>query len=462
MSPLAPVPHPGPLAASPAGPPGQLTASATRRIDAPLTTARGVVVTAIRQLRFTFAVDQLSRVVARRGSTIAGFTLSPARVPLEIRVDLAAGPRTEDGEATVASFLLQDRWGLAGTRQWGAVAAYRAAFAEITEALDRALAGLSPDIASSPWDLDLGPGDVAPLAGASAHAAQAGRVLARGTDVLFGAAKGPRTASDGTGLETARVVCDDRHLDLPAERLDGLLTAGQLIAANPAPLPVHLAQEVQQLVVSLEDQLESLRSRPRGSLATLAIAEKQLPVLTFCYQQSLIREELPLRLLLVCTTCKLPKVANPDLAALREKNRRRGVLATSVGGVLTMQGIAPYIMLGRLVQARSSDPDFVCGRCQGLDADQRVITFCPTCGDRRDESVLRACGNCGHDFRRGAAEVPPWRAGEPPAAPAASAAPALPSPAPPAAWRPDPTGRHEHRYWDGSTWTEHVSDGGLA
>ncbi|HYT38195.1 MAG TPA: phospholipid scramblase-related protein [Acidimicrobiia bacterium] len=30
----------------------------------------------------------------------------------------------------------------------------------------------------------------------------------------------------------------------------------------------------------------------------------------------------------------------------------------------------------------------------------------------------------------------------------------------PADWYPDPTGRHEHRYWDGSTWTEHVASHG--
>lgn len=28
-------------------------------------------------------------------------------------------------------------------------------------------------------------------------------------------------------------------------------------------------------------------------------------------------------------------------------------------------------------------------------------------------------------------------------------------------WAADPTGRHEHRYWDGTAWTEHVSDGGV-
>lgn len=29
-----------------------------------------------------------------------------------------------------------------------------------------------------------------------------------------------------------------------------------------------------------------------------------------------------------------------------------------------------------------------------------------------------------------------------------------------AGWRPDPTGRHELRYWDGTTWTEHVAHQG--
>lgn len=29
-------------------------------------------------------------------------------------------------------------------------------------------------------------------------------------------------------------------------------------------------------------------------------------------------------------------------------------------------------------------------------------------------------------------------------------------------WQPDPTGKHDHRYWDGSQWTENVSDAGVA
>jgi hypothetical protein len=40
---------------------------------------------------------------------------------------------------------------------------------------------------------------------------------------------------------------------------------------------------------------------------------------------------------------------------------------------------------------------------------------------------------------------------------------AQPEPAAPAAqWFADPSGRHQHRWWDGSTWTEHVADNGVA
>ena len=31
----------------------------------------------------------------------------------------------------------------------------------------------------------------------------------------------------------------------------------------------------------------------------------------------------------------------------------------------------------------------------------------------------------------------------------------------PAAWHPDPLGRHQLRYWDGANWTEHVADSGV-
>ncbi|MBK9178878.1 MAG: DUF2510 domain-containing protein [Acidimicrobiales bacterium] len=35
-----------------------------------------------------------------------------------------------------------------------------------------------------------------------------------------------------------------------------------------------------------------------------------------------------------------------------------------------------------------------------------------------------------------------------------------PTPSPAPGWYPDPLARHEHRYWDGAGWTEHVADQG--
>lgn len=46
------------------------------------------------------------------------------------------------------------------------------------------------------------------------------------------------------------------------------------------------------------------------------------------------------------------------------------------------------------------------------------------------------------------------------AAPTAPLAAGAPS-AVPAGWAADPSGRHEFRYWDGTAWTEHVSDSGV-
>lgn len=74
------------------------------------------------------------------------------------------------------------------------------------------------------------------------------------------------------------------------------------------------------------------------------------------------------------------------------------------------------------------------------------------------------------------AAVPPVRVPVPPVAyaptPAATVAPAAYEPTPatpavsatsavPAGWHVDPSGRHQHRYWDGAKWTEHVSDNGV-
>jgi hypothetical protein len=51
-------------------------------------------------------------------------------------------------------------------------------------------------------------------------------------------------------------------------------------------------------------------------------------------------------------------------------------------------------------------------------------------------------------------------AASPAYSPAPAAAPAAAAPSVPAGWYADPAGRFELRYWDGGTWTEHVSRAG--
>ncbi len=56
----------------------------------------------------------------------------------------------------------------------------------------------------------------------------------------------------------------------------------------------------------------------------------------------------------------------------------------------------------------------------------------------------------------GAAQAQPVT---PASAPASATTSASNIPNPPANWYPDPSGRFERRYWNGSKWTEHVANG---
>jgi hypothetical protein len=52
----------------------------------------------------------------------------------------------------------------------------------------------------------------------------------------------------------------------------------------------------------------------------------------------------------------------------------------------------------------------------------------------------------------------PWQAGPGPTPAVGSAASVGANPPP--GWHPDPVARHDHRYWDGDRWTEHVVSAG--
>jgi hypothetical protein len=426
----------------------------------------------IRELDFEIENEGFTGVRATRGSQLGGATLSPDRVPLSLQVSFEPA-----GTGTRVVAALEDRWKVSVGRQAAASAAYERAFTDVLGALDAALGRLDPAALFAGWT-----GSVGDSSSSAAVVQRAGRweksFMRRSARLLDGkAAPGPGQLGRGEaggaagGEIQVAIAAPDKvaRMDLAAAYV--LLTAGRLIAARPGQLPPPMA--AQALVILLEQRLDT--STVPQAFVQIQIPPEHVPVLTFLRQQARLRDELPLRTLQVCTTCKLEKVVNPDFLQMRERSRRMKVLSGSFGAVIGAHHVSPYVLIGRLVQLKKSDPDFVCQRCQGLDAEETIITFCPKCGDRRSESVLRECPRCKLDYRTlvtpetlwqdvalpsYAAPTPVTGAVAGGGAPVAAAAEAT-AVNPPAGWFADYSGRHEHRYWDGQAWTTHVSDAGV-
>ena len=384
---------------------GRLGAGSTRAVGLALPAVREKLLPLLRQLDLSLTTEQFSLLVAERGSPLGGLTMSPARVPVELRIDLDGS----DGGTTL-TIRMEDRWKVPLARNWGAVSVYAKVFAEVLGAIDAMLGRLDPKAAAGfePWWRTFDDAAAANQSVAAA-AARAEQVVARQTSrLLDGPQSGPRSAMEGAGLKTVTFIGADKVAELQAEDVDGLLTAGQLVAAKPGKLPAPLVKQVQDFVVTLEGDLAEHSAQ--ATARQVSVGPTGVPVVSFLHQQAKLRELLPIRILMVCSTCRLEKVVNPDFARMRERSRRAKALSGSIGAVFGSHQISPYILVGKLIQVKKTDPDFVCTRCQGLDADQSMITFCPQCGDRRTETVLRACPKCDFDFRTLLPTMSLWRA----------------------------------------------------
>ena len=98
-----------------------------------------------------------------------------------------------------------------------------------------------------------------------------------------------------------------------------------------------------------------------------------------------------------------------------------------------------------------------------------MFAFRMTASRRRSSGGGRS-GRPGPPY--GAPTSSPFQPGGPAAPPRADGTPESPSGADaganrpghtgiPAGWMVDPSGRHQQRYWSGTTWTEHVTDDGV-
>lgn len=423
---------------------GRLAAGAERHLAAPPSVVRQHLLRAIRDLAFELRTEQFSLLEAVRGSKLGGVTLSAARVPVLLRITLEA-----DGTGSRIVVLLADRWAGKVGRNWGLTSVYVELFGSVLHTVDGVLGRLDPAGATTfaPWWRQTGPGDVALMQNAASIVGRAGDVLSRHASRLLDgdSAQQRRAAVSRAGSETFTFEAPQAVAEVPAELADGMLMVGTLVTSRPGGMPPPLVAQVQSLVFRIEEHLASAAA-PDGPAPAgrFTVAAEDVPVVTFLQQQARLRSLLPVRTLRTCTTCRLEKVTNPDLERLQERTRRTRDLASSISAVVT-----PYVLAGRLVQLNGKGPSFACPRCQGMDADETVVTYCQRCGDRRAETALRACSKCQFDFRSlitgdrlwQPRTTPPAPSSTPPAPPAPSTpapAAAVPPPAAPA-WSPPPT-----------------------
>jgi len=215
-----------------------------------------------------------------------------------------------------------------------------------------------------------------------------------------------------------------------------MLGVAALISRRPGKLPPKLVEHVERLAAAIEPLMSSGVAVP---LVELTAADG--PGVEFLRQQAAVREALPARRMLVCRDCRFEKVINEDYKRITDRNRKLSAIVGGLGATIRPGSISPFVMIGQLMRAKNLDPEFVCPRCQGLDADPYAITFCPSCGARHTEAALRTC-SCGFDFRaegvKRVAARPPVAEIDPPARPPAITPPAAlpPAPAPPAAPAP--------------------------
>ena len=386
--------------------------------------ARRVIVEALREAGFQITVEQLTRIEAKRGSRVLGGALMPSRM-LPILALFEIAPH---GTGCAVSAHLADQHINLGGKAWGWNQTYRQLFSEVQEAVDRRLAGLDPSAAAAFaqaqfWSKG---GEVAVLEQVQTLGAKAGgTVIDKASGVLEGGSK-PRSPTAWKGVDSVTFASTRGWAVLSLAEAQAYLGIAVMIVSHPGSMPANLTRDVELLATRVEQALTTAA----GRAATIEIAESERPVVEFLNQQVRIREGLPVRTLHTCRACHFQKVTNEDLTRLQTRNKYLRGIVGGVGATISSGGIKPFVVLGQLFNLKKLDPDYVCPQCQGLDADEQVVTYCPGCGGMRSEPALQKCAKCHFDFRSRLTPEPFWLTPE-------AAAEAVTLPEEPPAQEPD-------------------------
>ncbi len=372
-----------------------------RKVSVPSVEVRAAIAAALRELGFKISADTLTRVEAKRGSLIGSSLLMKKSMATRVVFEVSS---EADGCNVVAH--LSDAIPNLG-KTWGINRVYRDIFDEVQRRVDLALAKLDPAAAQSFGDARFWSraAEVAvieqtnvvsgKLAGGAVEAA--GKAIDGSTDKTPAVWKGVDSVTYRSSPGLALLTLAETQADL------GIAV---LVVSHPGSMPENLSRDVEQFAAGVERQLTAAA----GHAVSIDVSDAQRPVLEFLHQQAQIRAELPLRELHTCRSCRLEKITNPEYERIAARNEKIGDIVAGVGATISAKGISPTFVLGQVFKLKKLDPDFVCTRCQGMEADERIVTFCPSCAALMKEVVLRLCPKCKFDFRTKVAKKSMWTA----------------------------------------------------
>ncbi len=416
-----------------------------RTITASSVDTRRVIADAMRELGFELTVDQLTRLEAKRGSVLGSSLMLKKARPVKAIFDIA----TESSRCVVACHLTDNMHNWMG-KAWGVNRQYREIFETVSRRVDLGLAELDeaaaksfdePKFWSRVADIEVleQTNSVASKAAAGA-VEKAGKALHRAKNTA---------PSVWKGVDSVTFVSSAGVAVMSLAETQAMLGVAVMVVTHPGSMPPNLTRDVESLAGRVERRLTAAD----GKALTIDILDSQRPVFEFLDQQAKIRAALPLRTLHICRSCRFEKITNPEYERIAARNEKLGHLMAGVGATVGKGGISPTFVLGQVFKLKRLDPKYVCARCQGLEADERVVTYCPSCAALKRDVVLRLC-SCGFDFRTIWEKTPLWTEriepeakGEPAAAPATAAAlpaaepaaipaPSVSTPAPTHAYEP--------------------------
>lgn len=194
----------------------------------------------------------------------------------------------------------------------------------------------------------------------------------------------------------------------------------------------NVMKQAGQVIAHWKNPAEALGSaHPQTWLCTIELTQSEAELYNLCARQSEIAQGYETRLLRTCRSCRQQRIINPKFEKMQKEKKQLQDWMTMQRNIL--------MAVSRL----RNDPNFVCTRCQGLEADERQIVLCPRCGTPHTRVLLGPCGKCGLDLSAPAPEADVDVQLAAPAAPAAPRPASSPEPAaePTAVAAPEPSAK---------------------